>query len=296
MSEALANANPNRAKVDLPLFIYELKDLPELILLARSIWKFSGGRLKDYQRLLRAADTKGASGLYLAYKFGLEPMVRDIVKLFDFATSVADQVKLLDDLVKGLHLNRDLAPSSFSGNWTVGPDLNSNPYVNIAFNYLAKCSNAPPPYDGERRVWYTMDAKLLTELPSSLAEKRELASDIVTGMYLDLDFAWNAIPFTWLIDWFSNFGTIISQTRGTLKCQYQDLNIMVHDTLTAKVEWAKPTGVIGPSSSEMKYHRKRRKCWSVPYNWPTFTLPLLSDSQIGILGALAFSGKGAIRN
>ncbi len=286
MSKALANANPNRAVIQYPLALYELKDLPQLVRSAVVAWK-SSGSYAYFREALKALSPKSSAGMHLSYKFGLAPIVNDILDLFSFADSVSQRLEYLDDLVKGTKLHRNLQSLSFDGNYAYNGDPYENPLLDCAGNHMVRTKVRPATYSGQREVWFTMKAKALSGIPSNLYERQRLAKKIVSGLYLDETFAWNALPWSWLIDWFSNFGELVSATRGTVRCTYRDLNIMVLDTQKVHIEWSKATGVIGPSSSEFIFTRKRRKVWAEPYLWPTLYLPILSDSQIAILGSLA---------
>jgi hypothetical protein len=292
MSSALANANPNRASVDLPLFVFELKDIPELMRHTRSFYK----HVKDDDRAsLLSAPSLGKNNL--AYRFGIKPMIDDLIKLMDFTALVAGRLKHLQELAEGTRLHRSLGSSNLTGNYTTDSSYWSNPHVDCTGLQMAKAVSGPIPWNGTRTIWYTMNAKLLTELPPILLDRRKLAAKITAGLYLDLDFAWNAIPFSWLVDWFTNFGELIGQTRGSLRGTYTNLNIMVQDSCSATIQWQLATGMLGPATSDVKYVRKRRKHWIQPYNFPTVSYPLLDSTQIGILASLALTGKGgAIRN
>lgn len=288
MTQALANANPNRSFVDLPLFVFELRELPRLF-----------RDTIDFAQKLGRSDWKGLTNVpqlgktNLAYRFGLKPMISDMIELFNFTEIVAKRIKELRDMHAGARIERSLGVYSLpGGNYTTSSAWNYNPRCDVSGNILAKASNGPIPFTGERSVWYTMDVELLTDLPKSLEDLKGLAARSALGLDLDLTFAWNALPWTWLIDWFSNFGDFISLTRGTIQWQHRNLNIMVHDRYQAQILWQKAAGVSGPDSSLVTKEWKRREFWPAPYAWPTITIPILSKTQLGILASLAVTRQG----
>jgi len=290
-AQAMANANPNAARVDVPLFLFELRDLPRLIQQTRKLYRLVK-KPSDLKRVV--SPTLGETNL--AYQFGLKPMVNDLVKLFDFLAGVEKHKEYLLRLQKETVVQRALGSTEGTGVLWNNPTQYYPPNIAGTKAVLVR----GPLYQTYSYVddsWFSMKVKLLDELPATPEGLTKLSRDTVLGLYANLDTAWNAIPFSWLIDWFTNFGDLISLTRGRIRYEWRDLNIMFHRSVSADVEVVKYSDAIsGPDKIELRMEQKLRHVRSTPYAFPAFELPLISTYQAGILGSLALtSGKTRFR-
>jgi hypothetical protein len=139
--------------------------------------------------------------------------------------------------------------------------------------------------------WYTVDLKLTTPLPRDDQEQLALARRLVLGMQFRPETLWNAIPWTWLIDWFANFDDLLGTTQGIVKYEHKNLNLMRQTTLvTTAPSIGKLPGLNWDEPFTIHCHLKERQVRGVPYALPSFNFPLLNGYQAQIAGALVTNG------
>lgn len=268
-SMAIANMNPNRSDVDLPVAIAELRELPRLFKDALEILMYPGIR------------NNISAKANLAAQFGVAPIISDLVKLFDFAASVDKRERYLRELSVGWkRIKRNLTTEQWSG-----AVLNL-----VAFNSLAdnQTSTNKCHVYGEmtRKYWFTARARLLD--PPSARELRSIASDITLGIHtLSAKQVWELIPWSWLIDWFTNTGTLLAAYRGGLKWQWEGLNVMFKTTYTMTCEFPNVRSgfTVTPKRPQGKsIVRERIQPFLSIY--PQFRMPYLTAANWSILLSL----------
>jgi len=263
VTKALANMNPSRPAVDIQLFLFELKDFP--------------GMLKDLgDALVRRRLGQGGPKDHLAYSFGWAPLVSDVLSLLKLQKSIESRIAYLRALENGARVRQTLAHSEIlHANTPNGFDLAIDGASILTCDVLTT----------ERiRVWFTANAKLVNPLPAvSLTPKAVellLLGAIPSGSTL-----WEAIPWSFLVDYFANIGDYMAATRGWIPWVVSRLNIMatqqVESTLTRKRHFA---GFVS-SGGRLQTTLKHRHVESYP--WPVITNdPFLSGGQIAIMSSL----------
>lgn len=270
-TKALANLNPYAAKVDIPLFIWELQDLPRMLrdagyLLSRKVsWKW------------KISDPGSA---FLAYKFGWAALFTDLLGMLDFVKHTENRKAYLRALERGSHFQRRL----FSGN-TEGtlPTLitMSNPIDGTPDAQWYQWTET------HEQIWFTANAKLKDPLPANDEALQALASRLVLGMDApQLERLWDFIPWTWLIDYFVNVGDYLEAWATLTRLEITRMNLMAtrRRTVTRRVAFVK--GGLSATPGFAQTCEKRR----IPYANPTpgiFFTPFLTGGQVAILGALA---------
>lgn len=305
-SMALRNSNPNTPVVDLPLFLFELHELPSLI---SSTWRtyrrvsenFDPGpefaiaysRLRDGLSLSQAQrDTLRTSEYFrstdqalsaageanLAYWFGWRPMVDDLLTLFSFQDAIHKRIEELRAFAKGYRVNKRLLTRGTSTR------LSSGGYV-VAGKWLHVTSNFD--VEAQEEIWYCMDVRLKTDLSKfSQQEFYSLAKRLVLGLQVNLETAWNAVPFSWLADWFGNFSEVLSETRNLVDFEREWLNIMFHSYGAIKAHAKLLTTIAGPTEGQGTFDRKYRQVWQKPQTSLSLQLPLVDAFRVGILSSL----------
>lgn len=266
---AVANANPNRPDIDLPVSIAELRELPSL--------------LKDVTGLLagKLTPARAPAKANLAVQFGVLPLVSDIGKLFKFAQLVNARETYLRELSRGKkRLRRNLTKESWTG---VTSPL-------VAFNSTSdntgttKCIVTGKM---NRTYWYTMSAGLL-DIPTE-REIKSLAPELVLGVHsITAEMLWNLVPWTWLIDWFSDTGTLLGAYRGGLRWRYSRLNVMYQTEydMVAKFTTVRNGFTVTPTQPQGRAVTKVRIQPTVSI-FPTWRIPYLTGRQLSILSSLA---------
>lgn len=264
-AQLLKMTNPSRPEVDLPVFIAELKDIPQLF------------------KIVGDTALKTVSKANLSYWFGWKPLASDLIKMCDFSSVVNKRAKEIRQLYKtGLSCTRDLdsvsSTSSISGNILTLGGPNSV--------YYRK--------DITSRVKVTGHVKWkpTTTAPKTDQELINLARRAAFGLTIDPATAWELIPFSWLVDWFSSVGDFLAAQRNIIPAVPTDLVIMRHTQCDTQIT---PTSAVPPklklSLPNHKYEVKLREPASASLE---AFLPYLSLRQMSILGSLWVlkSGRG----
>jgi hypothetical protein len=258
-TKALANMNPNKPVVDLPLFLFEFKDFPRM--------------LRDLGRILLKKRPKVADipGQYLAYSFGWAPLIADLMELFDLSKAIEDRKAYLLRLERGTKLRRTLESGTLSDVWT------SNGFGTSGITWDTRLIET-------RKVWFTANAKLLTPLPAA-DRLQGLSQDLVLGLRISPATFWNMIPWSWLIDYFVNVGTFMEAQQGQVKTSCTRMNIMADSKISNELHNARPNASQTHSGGLMYSTQRLRQIYSNPT--PTLSFePFLTNRELGNLGAL----------
>jgi hypothetical protein len=191
-TEVASQTNPSNATVNIPLSIAELRDIPKMV------------KRKFGQQ-------KGNS--VLESTFGWQPMVRDIQSIMRVIHSVESRIKTLNMMSSGAPLSR--TRTAFSGVTTLkDEDRRTVDYTNrgqiLSHRRLTttRC---------DKRV--TVQWKPNFDLSQmSDHEKWKYAMRIALGLEPTTlwQTAYELIPWSWLNDYFSNMGDLVSLTNNSV--------------------------------------------------------------------------------
>jgi hypothetical protein len=162
---------------------------------------------------------------------------------------------------------------------------NNTSNVVIGGSYGSKLVSAKLFKQTHREVWGT-----IRWLPTGLPPRDEsayasVARRAVLGLTVDFNTAWQLMPWSWLIDWFSSSGDYIVAKRNTVGAVASDACIMTKDESV----WAY-TRIPGSMAWEggdaiTRLVTKRRQVNVVPTL--AADLPFLDGRKLSILGSLA---------
>lgn len=262
-SQLLARTNPSRAIVDIPVFIGELADLPDLVR------KFGGGLLR------RLADGN------IRYQFGIRPLVADLTAMLNFVDHTDQRMRELQALQRsGLRRKRDLwqGTSSKASSGTIS--LNSSPYwLGVQGTWTATSM---------ARCWGFVKWIPSGDFPTTDRELLRLARRAVLGLTIDGSTAWELIPFSWLIDWFSNVGDLLKARRNIVPCSPSPVQIMVMTRTETRYTISSDSTKLYKDFTAVET-RKERLVASASLS---AQMSLLSLRQMSILGSLAILRSG----
>lgn len=262
-TKALARMNPSRAVVDVPGFIAELRELPSL--------------LKSCGKTL----LKGGANAFLSYQYGWKPLISDLHNLMDFQRHVMKrEIELRNLYGKGglrrtFQLSTDMA-TQISHNVTIQSAL----YILTSRDYTIETS---------RRRWATSRWEpVVSKIPKTDHELHNLAVRAVYGLSAELSTAWNLIPWSWLIDWFSSTGDFFDAARNVVGATCSSCCTMQHTKSIHRLQGTQ-IGTGGFTVAKMPnpviiVEQKSRAFGTSPSI--TADLPFLSGTQMSILGAL----------
>lgn len=258
-ADLLARTNPSRPVVDLPIAIYELKDMP--------------GLLRDEGNKI----FRGLAAGHLANQFAIAPLISDLTSLLNFSDEVAKRQNELERLASGgLRRKRDLwAGSNTSGPVDFIAQSGDGVTVHIGVNYAT-----------QRRIWgfvvWTPDNPKLMK-----GDMRALARKAVLGLTIDFSTAWNAIPWSWLVDWCSNAGDILIARRNIVGASHGPVQLMTQTTTTTIAKQSPDTGAVTRGGWEQVSKQRR----SVSYVPVDVQLPILNLRQLSILGSIGVTRR-----
>jgi hypothetical protein len=288
-TEVVARSNPARAAVSLPNFIYELKDLPGMI---RDIGmlKLIGQRAfsKAHWNGGVPATPRDVANLQLSYQMGWAPLIGDLANMVQFQSSVDRKVRDLTNLYNNGGLHRTIgkaAPATSTrkerqDRWSFSSRVDSIVTVDSALGDLFTMRESKYTY---ARKWGTT-RWLPDEIGAfTTASIRNLAFRLVFGLNTNPKALWDAFPWTWLIDWFSNFGDFI-QTSGLGIHAHASLPCIMYERTTEYQYTPKsvPWGTLGPSTITLVDLKR-----SIASPGLSVSVPFLTSRQLSILGALA---------
>lgn len=269
-NKALANANPNTPVVDLPVSILELRELP--------------GLLRDAGRiaLKRLDATRAGAKANLMGQFGIIPVINDVRTLLDFADKVAEREAYLIRLnsEKPIRIKRKITEQTWDVTvtpvaWASNAE-NSATFNKIRLNYKTTST-----------YWYSVRAHLSVLLSQreiqSLAFRTTLGLDTVSVSSL-----WELLPWSWLIDWFSDMGDILAAHRTGIPFTYSHLNIMCKTEyrINGSFPSVRPTMSVTLANPDGTAVHKTRTPVPIVWAFPTLRIPYLGARQWSILSSL----------
>lgn len=275
-----ARSNPSREEVSIPNFLYEMKDLPAMIRNMKNLTPL----LRNLKHRNDAAMSAVASQ-YLGYEFGWKPLVSDISQLLQFQSQVDRRIRELNRLYSGKGLKRRLNLFDGSTTDTLDRTVESSlgAFITVRKHIVTR-----------KRSWGTIRWRP-TAVPKDIGHQAlgRTARRLVHGIHhygVDATQAWNMLPFSWLGDWFGNFGEWLAAHRNDVPAAPTGpCNIM---TLTETYElWERTDGLkeTFKGASGMRILRTKERAQSS--GTLSASLPLATARQFSILAALNLQRK-----
>jgi hypothetical protein len=247
--------------VDLPIAVYELREIPSLL-------------RKEGRGWLRYLASNN-----LKYHFGIKPLVNDLINLLNFSDEVNKRHQELNALASsGLRRKRRLWSGSTTG--TIHRFISSS---------QPDTGNAPVDKSTASRVWGFVEWFPDTESKLMKGDRRALARQVVLGLTVDFSTAWNALPWSWLIDWCSNVGDILIASRNTVGAHHGPIRIMESQTTHGSwTELGNSADIYGLEPAKFRVTTKSRR--TVTPSLSAY-LPILSLRQLSILGSIGVTRR-----
>lgn len=274
MTQLLARTNPSRPVVDLPVAIYELRELPGLI--------------KDSMHFLRegwkSLSRKEKANQYLAYQYGWRPLVKDLSRLLDFHDHFHKRSEMIHAIFEGGGVKRRR---------TLQEDMSLGPTDTVTISSVTGSStiNVRRQTLTRRRIWATTrwvpDSTKLP--PKGNREISQLARNSVLGLHIEAATVWEALPWSWLVDWFTTSGDYLNANRNAVPAVHLHGCVMTHTEsyrLTSRPKGIDSCTETAPGAECLEYlSTKVRRVQNNPSISAYF--PFLSRTQVSILGALS---------
>jgi hypothetical protein len=246
----------------LPVFIFELRDMPKLVRLAgRSIL----GKLASAN---------------LSWQFGWKPLIGDLTKLLNFQSMTMRRVKELERLQSKSGLRRRV---------TLQKDAKKEVIGTQTIESFGISSTARVVDWHARKVWGTIRWRPnVGAMPQTDEERHSLARRISLGLHHGSIAAqvWEAIPWSWLIDWFANVQDFIEAQDNSIGHIVGPVHIMSTTRSTRSYEILTQNDWVSLSSSPWMSRDQKERFLGVSPSL-TASLPFLNAGQLSILGSLA---------
>ena len=224
--------------------IGEVRDLPRML---TQTWKFFQRMrglsltripktLGDFIRDVKKG-TVETSGDYLNLQFGWVPFAQDLAFLAKMENKLRQKISWLRKHNRRSFRRRiELDSGGFSEDvarsttipGTMGPTLQTQNYSgNVATFYPIPCSKT---YN--RRIWFSSKWRIyMPELDDPSLSLRKLKAQLA-GIDLDASIIYNLVPWSWLMDWFTNVGDVLQNIslRGRHQVVAEYAYVMCRET------------------------------------------------------------------
>jgi hypothetical protein len=279
--------SPLRPGVDLGVDIAEVRDLPRLV----------KGKLDSLKSIVSSlSNPKGLADWVLAVNFGWKPLLADIRKVIELFSKLSKRV---DFILRngGIPLHRRT------------PSFEPVVTEEVLFEYSGPEDQGwmrdipfpsgwedPPgqPGDGQTRFECKLVCrKTVTEVASGVfiyylgdlpPTKPELRLRLL-GLIPNESLLWEATRWSWLVDWFSNFGDVIDNIRANLRDRLVSLYAYSQRHTVREYTWTATNGYYHVRCVRVFDTKRREKI--DPFGLASEVS--LSDLQLGILLALGLT-------
>lgn len=280
---ALSRLNPSKPKVNAWNFVYELKDIPQMMRQAgKYMVKYGKNPKANWPKDLKGfRDIKADLGdAYLSWTFGWDALFRDLGSLLDLLYGLDATMRNLDRLSHGSLRRRTTVldvsvPFTVNNAFYCGPLYQAVTRLNLQLRMNRK---------KWVRVLYKPSQATLAMLDT---DRASLARRLIYGHDLHYDTVWNALPWTWLVDWCTTAGDYLAAKRNTLQVEVADVAIMTNTTCVMEgfsFTNPYPDSVFAPNA-HYKWDQKIRVKGA---NGPVVNsnIQILDVRQLAILGSL----------
>jgi hypothetical protein len=273
--------NPTKPAVGLGVNIAEIKDFPRLV----------KGKLDSLKSLVRSvSNPKGLADWFLAIQFGWKPLLSDIRKCIKLYFSLESRINFLMrnggvPLKRATPVREPVVTDEVLYEY-IGPDnqgwmedlvpLGSDPDLMID-RFTCKITLHKEVTERASGV-FTYHLGDIPPTPAYLRLK-------LLGLIADEALMWEATRWSWLVDWFSNMGDIISNIEANLRDRVVSLYAYSQRRVVREYKFTCSNGFYDCEVTRVFDTKCRRKI--DPFGLATEVT--LSDLQLGILVALGLT-------
>jgi hypothetical protein len=292
---------PGNPVANVSTFIGEAREfVPNL---PRRLYNAVGSLLARKQAAKRQGGFSGLGDAWLNVHFGWIPLLSDIRKMYelhqtldkrlaqivrDNGNGIRRQTTLRDSTTTTVEI--DTSTTSIFGGW-----WQSVPGLSTGSSRFVRSTTVTD------KIWYSARYRYyIPDIGSSEWTKK--ATRALYGVNVTPEVVWNLLPWSWLIDWFTNIGDIVSNASSNavdnLTADYAYV-MRTQETVTNYEGWSVVNGTGTPASStyipaghysSYGFNRSITKSRSAasPFGFGT-TFNGLSSYQLGIVAALGIS-------
>jgi len=198
---AAARTNPSRPDVSIYQFLGELRDLPKEV----------------FEKGLKGQNWAREENSAIATRFGILPFVNDILKMTRFQKSVHDRMGEFERLSSGKGLCRRVRLGRYKGGYEQDSPL---PYdILRADETKFHCARVTH-WDMWAQVRWKPGTDDIFQAPTDSDEYIHFIEALIHGTSVRNDGysygrdIWELVPWSWLSDWFVNFGDYLDANRN----------------------------------------------------------------------------------
>lgn len=187
---------PGKPSADLGVMIAEMRDLPKM-------WKQAKDGVDFFRRGGNIPSPKNAANGFLSYNFGWAPFVKDLQKLYNTSQTVDSRLNRL---------------RKYNGRWERRGGVVKEDMEQMSYQTTGGMLPAPPLDPIEpvsiveevgTRIWFTAKFKYyIQNFDSPFTDARLRMRQF--GLTSLPSVLWELMPWSWLIDWASNVGDLVS--------------------------------------------------------------------------------------
>lgn len=282
--------NPGRPEILLPVFLSELKDIPRMIKRLGDTNRYIRNRIKRPPGSIgdTLSDAKKLAADNISVQFGWKPLLADLKRLALFTDSVNRRKKEFERLHDGMGLKRRVTLESRK-------EVYDLPIQTALINGLVWWEVGGGKVTSTFRRWATVRYIPTggSPLPTMDDDIRRMLTGLTPGALASN--IWEAIPWSWLADYFTNIGDLCANSNNSAQVQCVSCCVMTHSSsvVTIPEDLAEyDTGTLKCSAYTRTFESKTRNLGIDLSLLPTVGLPLLSNQQLSILGSFAVMRAG----
>lgn len=280
-ASGMAKAKPTRPQAGLSVFLGELRDIPTVPL------------IHSFKRRARAFKDLGHE--YLNVQFGWLPFVSDLRKMYQAIVHFdARHAQLIRDSGKVVRRRATILNDTSTTTEIVSQSWPGVASHNFTGRAIAKGGVLTKTVTLSESVWYSGAFTYYLDpgktVAGSIRRKAQIAQ-ILFGAEISPRVVWELMPWSWLVDWASNAGDVVSNLSDSDYLVQRYGYVMRHKKSQTEYSLAGAVTADGKSfgcSQTYVTESKQRMAADSPYGFGVF-LPNLSGKQTAILAALGLS-------
>lgn len=210
VTEAAAATNPSSAAVQGAVFMAELRELPRLL-------QTTGSTM-----------AKLGANEYLKYQYGWKPFVKDVKKMFAVISRIEKRMNVLKKLTDSGVLRHNYDPPGSSGIkfHNESQDLEFQDYYFSGGRIRCNVSTILKIKRWADIIWVADPPESIAGISSG--SNFDIARNAVYGLNIDGPSLWQAMPWSWLIDWVHNVGDFVESQNNTVGAKFGRAVLMRH--------------------------------------------------------------------
>ena len=278
INSAIAKSHPGEPAVSIPNFLFELKDVPMMLKHAFGRARMLNeaaktDRWQEAKQYLNSPKAKGED--WLNWHFGWKPLLSDLWSIYNISRAVRQRALMLEKWNRGYISRRFRIPDQHE---TVVAPLDTFD-TNFGLRGTSVIHKTSRRWVVSR--WRVQDRAY--EAMSSNDNLRLYAAAM--GLDIGLSQVWDAMPWSWLVDWFTGIGDVIHAKQNRMGIRFKSACSMIHKTQERTLTLNKTTGLTA-SGPLVSVKESKQRLLVAPSLFNIVGLNYLNPTQLGTLAAL----------